>query len=249
MPIHGVQPNSCIDLMLGQVSPVDNPNQVGKASFPLRMIADGIPVGEDHIFEPTLFFDGVRQPVNEMDFTEHCVEVVKKSEKRTRLTFGGESCVINSGPETNVDRRPTKGDELNLFKDSDDWIFSSIFEKPAIFPELRGDPVHTRISGSTKPKAAKERGVIYTRTKRRADADIWTIAHPSVNKKVLRRFIVNGRAEDFVGVVEAYMPPNVGEEDQRYHVHYCEDGDEEDLDQAEYEEGRMRFKLAFIDNR
>jgi hypothetical protein len=200
-------------------------------------------------------FDMADFELQEMDFTEHCVEVVKKSDKRTRLTFGGESCVINSGPETNVvpsvEEAATegKGDELNLFKDSDDWIFSSIFEKPAIFPELRGDPVHTRISGSTKPKAAKERGVIYTRTKRRADADIWTIAHPSVNKKVLRRFTVNGRAEDFVGVVEAYMPPNVGEEDQRYHVHYCEDGDEEDLDQAEYEEGRMRFKLAFIDNR
>jgi hypothetical protein len=83
MPNHGVQPNSCIDLMLGQFSPVDNPNQVGKASFPLRMIADGIPVGEYHIFEPTLLFDGVRQPVNE---TARNVSTHRNSQKSSTVS-------------------------------------------------------------------------------------------------------------------------------------------------------------------
>jgi hypothetical protein len=50
--------------MLRQFPPVDNSNQAGKASFPLHMIADAVPVGEDHVNEPALFFDGIRQPVN-----------------------------------------------------------------------------------------------------------------------------------------------------------------------------------------
>lgn len=189
------------------------------------------------------------------EFTEECVAQASESVRRMKLTFGSENCilsvepVVSAGADRNKIANEHKIEQLRLFQNADDWIFSSVFEKPVIFPVLRDRPLQsTSLLKPTDP-IKQEPGQVYNRPKRRTDVDVWTVSHPSVNKKVLRAFFVDGAWRDYVGVVEAFMPANAGEEDQRYRVYYCDDGDEEDLDQAEYEEARMRFKLAYADHR
>lgn len=187
------------------------------------------------------------------EFTEECVAHASESVRRLKLTFGSDNCILSEEPmdvvneSSNIHTSKHESEELRLFQHADDWIFSSVFEKPVVFPVLRDQPLLSSTLLAPSKAIKQEPGQLYNRPKRRVDVDVWTVSHPSVNKKVLRAFRVDGVWRDYVGVVEAYMPANTGEEDQRYRVYYCDDGDEEDLDQAEYDEARMRFRLAYAD--
>lgn len=172
-----------------------------------------------------------------------------------KLSFDSKTCVIIN-PNVAIKSYVTSEATLEPYyvQDAEEWVFSAIFDSPKVMPPVKPQvkPQANKTNARTNPSPSinSKRKQNYVRPQRRAVADVWTTAHASVNKKVLRCFLEAGNNSwrEYVGTVEAYLPPYLGEADQLYRVYYCDDGDEEDLDQQEYDEARLRYKLTYGDS-
>ncbi len=125
------------------------------------------------------------------------------------------------------------------------WVFSTIHDLPI------GKPPPIQICTTKKKKrrvafefSSSESSEVEPEDCESSDGE-WHVDHPSISKKVLRYFIVDGKAEAFVGQVISYLPPtSLHTKDQLYKIEY-DDEDTEDLDHDEFEQAREAFREKY----
>ena len=122
------------------------------------------------------------------------------------------------------------------------WVFSSIHDLPTVkappFQPCTGKKKQRRVAYEL---SSSESSDIEPEDCESSDCE-WQVDHPSIGKKVVRYFLLEGKTEAFVGQVISYLPPSsVSAKDQLYKIEY-DDEDTEDLDQMEYEQAREAFR-------
>jgi len=127
----------------------------------------------------------------------------------------------------------------------DPWVFSTIHD----FPIGKQTPFQICTAKKKQRRVAfefssSESSEVEPEDCESSDGE-WSVDHPSISKKVLRYFIVDGKAEAFVGQVISYLPPTgLHAKDQLYKIEY-DDEDTEDLDQDEFEQAREAFREKY----